>query len=621
MRKLGSAYVLEERIGAGAQGEVWKGHAEGSEEPLAFKVLRQDLTAERSVVDAFLKERQSLERVDSPYVVRVRDVVAEGDTLGLVMDYVGGGDLAGLIRERGAHEPAGVAWLGTCIASGLEAIHTAGVVHRDIKPANVLIDASTTPGTPRVADFGVARICDATAATRSAIGAGTPLYMAPEVADGAAASPAMDVYSLGAVLYELSCGVPPFVGAPSYLLKAHAQMQPGRPEGIPDPLWALIAAMLEKNPAARPQISQVREALSAMVQSLGGLPAAPTLTDPPPATPLAAWASGGTIVAGTGGSPTAAVSAASGATGGFTPVGPAQADAANAPETGKKGKKKSRKGLVAVLVILLVVALAGGGFAVWHYLDRNEPATPPPVAGETTPPAAPTPSVTPTPSATPTPSTTPTATTSMPNLVGMTQAEAEKALPDSVKVTVVKQAAKNGEKTGTVISTDPAAGSALPSEVTLTVAAAMATIYLSDLKTASWRESNTGAATVNGQSMAHSTSYSFTYTQSAKDEWNLGRHFTELVGTLGMSDNSNDADATFTVDFYADQVLVHTETIAFGEFKDVSLDMTNVLRLKIVVTRTDRNRESKPSTLVLGDFALQGDPNEVPDISKLNNEN
>ena len=65
---------------------MWKGHAEGSEEPLAFKVLRQDLTAERSVVDAFLKERQSLERVDSPYVVRVRDVVAEGDTLGLVMD-------------------------------------------------------------------------------------------------------------------------------------------------------------------------------------------------------------------------------------------------------------------------------------------------------------------------------------------------------------------------------------------------------------------------------------------------------------------------------------------------------------------------------------------------------
>lgn len=621
MRKLGSAYVLDERIGAGAQGEVWKGHAEGSEEPLAFKVLRQDLAAERSVVDAFLKERQSLERVDSPYVVRVRDVVAEGDTLGLVMDYVGGGDLAGLIRERGAHEPAGVAWLGTCIASGLEAIHAAGVVHRDIKPANVLIDASTTPGTPKVADFGVARICDATAATRSAIGAGTPLYMAPEVADGAAASPAMDVYSLGAVLYELACGVPPFVGAPSYLLKAHAQMQPGRPEGIPDPLWALIAAMLEKNPAARPQISQVREALGAMVQSLGGLPAAPTLADPPPATPLAAWASGGTIVAGAGGSPTAAVSAASGATGGFTPVGPAQADAAaSAPETGKKGKKKSRKGLVAVLVILLVVALAGGGFAVWRYLDRNEPAPPPPVAGETTPPAAPTPSVTPTPSATPTPSTTPTAMTSMPNLVGMTQAEAEKALPDSVKVTVVKQAAKNGEKTGTVISTDPAAGSALPSEVTLTVAAAVATIYLSDLKTVTGREGETDAATVNGQSMAHSNSYHI-YSGSKKDEWNLGRHFTELVGTLGLGDNSKNADATFTVDFYADQVLVHTETIAFGEFKDVSIDMTNVLRLKIVVTRTDGNSGHMSSTLVLGDFALQGDPNEVPDISQLNNEN
>ena len=209
----------------------------------------------------------------------------------------------------------------------------------------------------------------------------------------------------------------------------------------------------------------------------------------------------------------------------------------------------------------------------------------------------------------------------MPNLVGMTQAEAEKALPDSVKVTVVKQAAKNGEKTGTVISTDPAAGSALPSEVTLTVAAAVATIYLSDLKTVTGREGETGAATVNGQSMAHSTSYHLRLTPSKKDEWNLGRHFTELVGTLGMGDNSKDADATFTVDFYADQVLVHTETIAFGEFKDVSIDMTNVLRLKIVVTRTDGNSGQMSSILVLGDFALQGDPNEVPDISQLNNEN
>ena len=117
MERLGSSYILEEHIGAGAQGDVWKGHREGSEEPLAFKKLRSDLARERNVVDAFLKERDTLERVDSPHVVRLRDMVAEGETLALVMDYVGGGDLADVIREQGALAPGLVASYGAAIAN------------------------------------------------------------------------------------------------------------------------------------------------------------------------------------------------------------------------------------------------------------------------------------------------------------------------------------------------------------------------------------------------------------------------------------------------------------------------------------------------------------------------
>ena len=176
MERLGSSYILEERIGAGAQGDVWKGHKEGSEEPLAFKKLRSDLARERNVVNAFLKERDTLELVDSPYVVRLRDMVAEGETLGLVMDYVGGGDLADVIRKQGTLAPGLVASYGAAIASGLSAIHAAGLVHRDVKPANILMDDSSTPPAPRVADFGVARICDSAVSTRSTGGgAGTPL--------------------------------------------------------------------------------------------------------------------------------------------------------------------------------------------------------------------------------------------------------------------------------------------------------------------------------------------------------------------------------------------------------------------------------------------------------------
>ena len=234
MERLGSVYILEERIGAGAQGDVWKGHKEGSEEPLAFKKLRSDLARERNVVNAFLKERDTLELVDSPHVVRLRDMVAEGETLGLVMDYVGGGDLADVIRKQGTLAPGLVVSYGAAIASGLSAIHAADLVHRDVKPANILMDDSSAPATPRVADFGVARICDSAISTRSTGGgAGTPLYMSPEAADGLPAAPSMDIYSLGAMLYEMCCGVPPFTGAPTALLKSHMMMNPGRPEGVP----------------------------------------------------------------------------------------------------------------------------------------------------------------------------------------------------------------------------------------------------------------------------------------------------------------------------------------------------------------------------------------------------
>ena len=261
-RRLGSAYILDEVIGSGVQGTVWKGHKEDSEQPLAFKILRRDLTSEPGVVDAFLRERETLRRITSPNVIEVHDIVAENGTLGLVMDYVDGGDLDDLIRSHGALEPAMIAYLGANIAADVGAVHAAGVVHGDIKPANILIDSSTTPGTPKIADFGIARICDSTAATRTAVGMGTLVYMAPEASAGVPPSPAKDVYALGIVLYQLACGVPPFVGSPAYLVKMHSQMAPGRPAGIPDQLWSLISGMLDKDPAKRPSVLEVYQTLA-----------------------------------------------------------------------------------------------------------------------------------------------------------------------------------------------------------------------------------------------------------------------------------------------------------------------------------------------------------------------
>ncbi len=668
MERLGSVYILEERIGAGAQGDVWKGHKEGSEEPLAFKKLRPELARERNVIDAFLKERDTLERVDSPHVVRVRDMVAEGETLGLVMDYVGGGDLADVIREQGALAPELVVSYGTAIAAGLSAIHAAGLVHRDVKPANILMDDASTPATPRVADFGVARICDSAVSTRSTGGgAGTPLYMSPEAADGLPAAPSMDVYSLGAMLYEMCCGVPPFTGAPSALLKSHMMMNPGRPEGVPDVLWDLIGRMMSKDPAARPTADQVGRALTDAAPSLADLPAAPRLSAPPPPVPASAVAQTvlGTPVSAPSAPSFSAPSAVSASTATLPPVpGPVPPPAAAVRPSGpvpppggvavdrsapggsgagaksdegkgkKKGKKKRSRAPLVALVLILAVALVAAGVVIGaRYLPRNRPVAEGPSAGPAPTSEAP-PSETPSASAdasartsaTATASASSTATTTMPDLVGLTTDQAKAKLPGNVKVDVVKANAPHGEKEGTVLSTDPAAGEKISDTVTLTVAGSATssstsgstkTVYLADIKAT--EQVNTDVFDLNGKSQVHGFTKIFYSASQWSTEWNLGRHFNTMSGTIGITDNSKDSNATFTVEFYLDQELVQTETLAFGEFKDISLNVQNKLRLKVVITRTDKG--SRTASVGFGDFQLQGDSDKVPSLDDLNKGN
>ena len=304
-RHLGSSYIMETRIGAGAQGEVWRGRRTDARETLAFKVLRAELVENPDVVERFIKERSTLLRVRSPYVVAIRDVVIEGSTFAIVMDYVNGGDLRDLLRSHGSLPPAQVASLGTRIAQGLSAVHRAGVIHRDIKPANVLLSSRPSRGgdpaetvvvgvapggevpetvVPRLADFGVARICDTFSASHLTGAIGTPLYMAPEILSLQAPTSAADIYSLGIMLYEMTCGTTPFVGEPAQLLSQHARRDAGRPLGVPDPLWELIAAMISKQPDMRPSIEDVAQRLDVMQSALAGLPAAPRLASPPQST-------------------------------------------------------------------------------------------------------------------------------------------------------------------------------------------------------------------------------------------------------------------------------------------------------------------------------------------------
>jgi len=282
-RPLGSSYVLQDVIGRGAMGQVWRGRdAVGHQ--LAFKVLRPELTEDPNVVQRFVQERSILTSIRHPNVVSIRDLVVEGDTLAIVMDLVEGGDLRGMLSGPRTLPPARVAELGAGIAAGLAAVHDAGVIHRDVKPENVLVDASSSPGRPRLTDFGIAKYVAQDGARRaSTMLVGTPQYIAPELIDGNEPTSATDLYALGIMLYELACGVTPFAGGSTMaVLRNHAERLPGRPPGVPDSLWDLISWLLGKHAASRPQsASQVATLLDALVPELAGLPAAEALHEPP----------------------------------------------------------------------------------------------------------------------------------------------------------------------------------------------------------------------------------------------------------------------------------------------------------------------------------------------------
>lgn len=285
---LGSRYRLTAPLGSGAMGEVWRGvDDEGTE--LAIKLLKPAYAEDADVVRRFVAERSLLMGVQHPNVVRVRDLVIEGSTLAIVMDLVNGGDLRHLTREHQTLQPGDVAAIGAQVAAGLAAIHERRIVHRDIKPENVLLEFEAGQPSVRITDFGVARLSEEGSAGRqSTMIAGTPHYMAPELFEGELPRPAADLYSLGILLYELSCGLPPFWGrATAAVMYAHAHLRPGRPPGVPDPLWDVIQGLLAKRVDERPtSAAAVSERLAGVYDLVQGAPAAERLREAPFPVPI-----------------------------------------------------------------------------------------------------------------------------------------------------------------------------------------------------------------------------------------------------------------------------------------------------------------------------------------------
>ncbi|MEG3631763.1 serine/threonine-protein kinase [Streptomyces poriticola] len=281
MRPVGSKYLLEEPLGRGATGTVWRARQRetaGAEaavpgqpgETVAIKVLKEELASDSDVVMRFLRERSVLLRLTHPNIVRVRDLVVEGDLLALVMDLIEGPDLHRYLRENGPFTPVAAALLTAQIADALAASHTDGVVHRDLKPANVLLRQDGGEMHPLLTDFGIARLADSPGLTRTHEFVGTPAYVAPESAEGRPQTSAVDVYGAGILLYELVTGRPPFSGGSALeVLHQHLSAEPRRPSTVPDPLWTVIERCLRKNPDERPSAENLARGLRVVAEGIG----------------------------------------------------------------------------------------------------------------------------------------------------------------------------------------------------------------------------------------------------------------------------------------------------------------------------------------------------------------
>lgn len=281
MRPVGSKYLLEEPLGRGATGTVWRARQRetaGAEaavagqpgETVAIKVLKEELANDADVVMRFLRERSVLLRLRHENIVRTRDLVVEGDLLALVMDLVDGPDLHRYLRDNGPLTPVAASLLTAQIADALAASHADGVVHRDLKPANVLLDERDGRMHPMLTDFGIARLADSPGLTRTHEFVGTPAYVAPESAEGRPQTSAVDIYGAGILLYELLTGRPPFAGGTALeVLHRHLSEEPRRPSTVPAPLWTVIERCLSKDPDRRPSAENLARALRTVAAGIG----------------------------------------------------------------------------------------------------------------------------------------------------------------------------------------------------------------------------------------------------------------------------------------------------------------------------------------------------------------
>jgi serine/threonine protein kinase len=247
---LAERYRLDERIGGGAMGEVWRGTDTALDRTVAVKIVRPELLDESGFRERFLIEARTMARIKHHGVVAVHDYHSDPELAFLVMEYVEGESLSRRLHRSGRLDPIRTMTMVAQAGDALQAAHDKGVVHRDVKPGNLLV---TTNDAVVLTDFGIARSVAASPLTATGAVVGTVSYLAPEQVLGKPATPRSDVYALGVVAYECLAGRRPFDGENPFdvAMKRLREAPPTLAGDIPPTVLAVVERALAPDPEQR----------------------------------------------------------------------------------------------------------------------------------------------------------------------------------------------------------------------------------------------------------------------------------------------------------------------------------------------------------------------------------
>jgi len=354
---LAGRYRLAESIGSGGMGRVWRAHDEVLHRAVAIKELTAALYVSESDQERLLArtraEARAAARINHSAVVTVHDVLEHDGRPWIVMELVEGFSLADAVKERGRVEPAEAARIGLWVLRALRAAHSAGVLHRDVKPGNVLVGHD---GRVLLTDFGIAQIEGDTTITRTGEVVGSVDYLAPERVRGHDPGPASDLWALGATLYTAVEGRSPFRRtSPLGTMQAVVEEDAAEPR-YAGALGPVMAALLAKDPAARPSAAEAEQMLAEAME--GRRPHAaqayvPTRHGGAPGYGTGATGTGPQTYGNTPYPPFTGPTSI-----GPTGMGPGQ-PGATGPVTGPPARKRHRV-RTAVLRVVLAVIISGG---------------------------------------------------------------------------------------------------------------------------------------------------------------------------------------------------------------------------------------------------------------------